>query len=275
MAARAFIISVAFLLFTAPLMPLQALFVNTSVRLARWLPRRYHRAVCRILGLRITVHGTPLVTEPHLIAANHISWLDIPVFSAVLPVSFIAKREVSGWPFFGTLARLQRCLFVDRDRRAATGQFRAAMQQRLAEHDILVLFPEGTSGDGNRVLPFRSALMGAASMDISPAPGAAPRPVAVQPVSIAYTHLNGLPMGRRNRPLFAWYGDMEILPHIWQALKAGPVDVTVEFHPPVSIEQLGDRKALTRHCEEVIRNGLIAANSGRRADVPVRPGGTG
>lgn len=262
---RAFFLCLTLVLYTAPLMPLQALFLRTSVRLARWLPLHYHRSVCRILGVRVTVHGAPLVAEPHLIAANHISWLDIPVFSAVLPASFIAKSEVAGWPFFGTLARLQRCLFVDRDRRSGTGRFRNEMQQRLAEGDVLVLFPEGTSSDGNRVLPFRSALMGAASMNVALRAGGDERAIAVQPVSIAYTHLNGLPMGRRNRPLFAWYGDMEILPHIWQALKAGPVDVTVEFHQPVSVDQLGDRKKLTRHCEDVIRDGVASANAGQRA----------
>ena len=93
-----------------------------------------------------------------------------------------------------------------------------------------MLFPEGTSSDGNRVLPFKSALMGAAEAEMARRPAH----VTVQPVSTAYTGIHGMPMGRENRPLFAWYGDMELVPHLWEALKTGPLDVVVEFHPPLT-----------------------------------------
>ncbi len=66
----------------------------------------------------------------------------------------------------------------------------------------------------------------------------------VQPVSVAYVGLHGMPMGRENRPLFAWYGDMELVPHLWEAVTTGPIDVVVEFHPPMTVDQVGGRKKL-------------------------------
>lgn len=258
-----FIVSV-FLLVTPPLMALQWLFLRTASGLAVRFPHVYHRNLCRLLQARIIVKGEPVRGAPCLIAANHVSWLDITVFSAVKPLSFVAKREVGTWPLFGSLARLQRTVFVDRDRRSATGRFKQDMQERLRTGDTLVLFPEGTSTDGNRVLGFKSALMGAAEVTYDDPLSGDERAVPVQPVTIAYNRIHGLPMGRHERPLFAWYGDMDLAPHLWDALKRGPFDVVVHFHPPVTLDAAGDRKALARHCEEAVREGLVAALTGRQ-----------
>jgi lyso-ornithine lipid O-acyltransferase len=118
-----------------------------------------------------------------------------------------------------------------------------------------VLFPEGTSSDGNQVLPFKSALLGAAEAEING------HHVLVQPVSTAYTGIHGIPMGRETRPLFAWYGDMELVPHLWEALKAGPLDVVMEFHPPLSLDAM-DRKQLAKEAEIAVRAGQIRALAG-------------
>ncbi len=252
--------------YTLPLMPLQALLRRFWRPGAVRLPHHFHRGLCRLLGVRVIVEGEPIRDMPCLIAANHASWLDIPVLSACAPVSFVSKQEVGTWPFFGTLARLQRTLFVDRDRRSGTGAFRDAMQARLAQGDRLVLFPEGTSGTGNVVLPFKSALMGAADCKVPGRKGQDPTHVLVQPVSVAYTHLHGVPMGRQFRPHYAWYGDMDLPPHLWGVLRNGPVDVIVRFHEPVTIDDFGNRKALTRHCEETVSTGVVNALSGREQD---------
>src|ERR1700730_17936455 len=137
-----------------------------------------------------------------------------------------AKSEVARWPLFGVLAKLQRTVFIERQVHRTAAQ-RGALASRLAAGDGLILFPEGTSGDGNRVLPFKSALFSAAES------AAGDAPVMVQPVSIAYVRLNGVPMGRLYRPFFAWYGDMEMAPHLWTLLGFGIVTVSVEFHAPV------------------------------------------
>ncbi len=179
--------------------------------------------------------------------ANHTSWLDILIFSALTPLSFVAKSEVATWPFFSTLAKLQRTVFVERTRRSATGEARDQIRDRLHAGDTLVLFPEGTSNDGNAVLPFKSALMGAVEARVDDGKGGQ-RAVRVQPVSTAYVGLHGLPMGRENRPLFAWYGDMELVPHLFEALFTGPLDVVVEFHPPMSVDEVGGRKDSSPSC---------------------------
>ncbi|MGI9413025.1 MAG: lysophospholipid acyltransferase family protein [Hyphomicrobiales bacterium] len=269
---RATYILTLFFLVTPPLMVFQWLLLRVAPRLAVTFPHVYHRNLCkRLIQARIHVRGEPVTGGPCLIAANHCSWLDITVFSAVKPLSFIAKREVGGWPLFGSLARLQRSIFVDRDRRAATAGFRDQMQARLRGGDTLVLFPEGTSTDGNRVLQFKSALMSAAETTVLSPEAGREVEVPVQPVTIAYTQLHGLPMARHERPRFTWYGDMDLAPHIWDALKRGPLDVVVHFHPPVTVATVEGRKALAAHCEAAVRAGLVEALTGcapERAAIP-------
>ena len=253
---RAFSIVAVFIMVTIVLLPVQWFAVKFSLPLRRSLPYRYHRFVCGLFGVRVSTIGKP-VAGGVLMAANHSGWLDIPILSAAWPVSFVAKSEVYGWPFFGTLARMQRSVFVRRER-AQTVANREMIRRRLLEGDALVIFPEGTSSDGNRVLRFKSALLSAAEVKLDHN-----RSVPVQPVSIAYTALHGIPMGRENRPLFAWYGDMELVPHLWEALKTGPIDVVVEFHPAIRLDELHDRKALAQRCETAVRAGVVRALQGK------------
>lgn len=241
---------------TFALMPVQLLAVVCRWPLRRRLPRWYHRRVCRLLGIRIERRGQPSTVHPTLYVANHVSYLDIEVLGALLEVSFVAKAEVATWPFFSWLAKLQETVFVER-RVRQSAQHRDAMGQRLEAGDDLVLFPEGTSGDGNTVLPFKSALFSVAERRPRG------RPLTVQPVSIAYTRLDGLPLGRYLRPFFAWYGDMELGPHLWHAISLGRVTVVVEFHEPVDLDRFGSRKALCDYCCEVVSRGVAAALSGR------------
>ena len=238
-----------FMTLTLPLMPLQRLFIWLWPRMARVLPMHYHRLVCRILGVRVEVIGMAPATGPLLIASNHVSWLDIVVLSSVAPLSFVAKKEVARWPLVGSLARLQRTVFVDRERRHATGGSRDEMRDRLKAGEILVLFAEGTSGDGRRVLPFKSSFFGAADV-----PG-----VLVQPVTLAYRGHRNLPMNRRLLPAYAWYGDMEMAPHLLGAIRSGPIEVTVVCHAPLSLSGELNRKMLARHAEEEVRRGLVLA----------------
>src|ERR1700704_6325769 len=202
---------------TALLLPFQWVAVKLGLPLRRRIPGLFHRMMCAILGVRVRVIGRRMPEHPLLIVANHTSWLDIPVITAVAPVVFVAKQEVARWPLVGLLARLQRSVFVDRARRHKTHHVNAEIAQRLAEGDPVVLFGEGTSSDGNRVLPFRSALIGAARDALAEAEHSGR--VLIQPLSIAYTRLNGLPMGRLHRPMAAWYGRMELVPHLIRVLR--------------------------------------------------------
>jgi len=251
-----------FLICTMIGIPWQESALRFHLKRRKTFPNRYHRFLCRLFGIRVIAIGAPVAAEGVLIVANHTSYFDILVLSSLAPVSFVARSDVASWPLFGTLAKLQETVFVERSRRSQTGEARDQIRERLLAGDTLVLFPEGTSDDGNSVLPFKSALMGAVEAEIGIDEHGRVRHVPVQPVSITYVGLHGLPMGRENRPLFAWYGDMDLVPHLWEALKTGPIDVVVEFHPPMSVDNVGGRKQLAVAAEAIIRRGQMRALAG-------------
>jgi lyso-ornithine lipid O-acyltransferase len=264
---RATTILFTFLVVTLIGMPWQWSARLFKLRRRKTFPHRYHRFLCKLFGIRVTVIGKPVQDRGVLMVANHTSYLDILILSAAASVSFVAKREVASWPFFGLLAKLQDTVFIDRARRSQAGRSRDAIGERLKNGDALILFPEGTSSDGNRVLSFKSALMGAAEFEIDSDPAARPRQAPVQPVSVAYVSVHGIPMGREMRPLFAWFGNMELVPHLWEALKAGPLDVVVEFHPPLATDAASSRKALARVAEDVVRKGQARALAGHQGQM--------
>jgi 1-acyl-sn-glycerol-3-phosphate acyltransferase len=227
------------------------------------LPVVIHRHFLRRLGVRVEVVGAPERNRPLMLVSNHVSWLDIPVLGSLFPLSFVAKREVGTWPGIGTMARLQRTIFIDRERRRHTREVNREIAGRLAAGDAIVLFAEGTTGDGNRVLPFRSSLLGAVRDAIAEADHD-DHTILVQPVSIAYTHLRGVPVGRAGRHRLAWYGDMELADHLPQVIGTGAIDVTVSFGTPLPATRDTDRKALTAAIEQRVRGLTAAALTGRR-----------
>ncbi len=231
-------------------------------------PNWYQRQLAHLFAIRVRVVGTPIQDRGVLMVANHTGYLDILAIGGAARLSFVAKAEVETWPLFGTFAKLQRTVFVNRQRRSQTGDARDQIRDRLLEGDALMLFPEGTSNDGNRVLPFKSALMGAAEVVIGHDANGKPIYPPVQPVSVAYVGVHGMPMGRENRPLYAWYGDMDLVPHLWEALTTGPLDVVIQFHPPLYVDQLGGRKALAHMAERIIRHGQAELLAGRTFTVP-------
>ncbi|HET6161460.1 MAG TPA: lysophospholipid acyltransferase family protein [Dongiaceae bacterium] len=251
-------------LVTLALTPVQILILLIVPRMWWALPFAYHKLCCRIMGLKVRVVGVPAKARPLLLVSNHVSYLDIPVLGSIVPVCFVAKTEVAKWPGYGWLAKLQRTVFVDR-RRNTTLQQRDSLHQRLAEGDALVLFPEGTSNDGNRILPFRSALLSVA--EASPAE----RPLVIQPVSIAYTSVNGVPLGWGLRPLVAWYGGMELGGHLWRFSRLGRVEVVVQFHGEARAGDFLSRKELTRYCSEAVAGGVDRALGGRLLTAPAEP----
>ncbi len=259
---RAGILLFGFMALTVPLMPLQVVFVRAWPWAARRFPHWYHRKVCRLIGVRLNIEGAVTQDQPVLLISNHTSWLDIPVLSAVAPVSFVAKKEVGAWPFVSWLAKLQRSVFVDRERRAATAETATEIAKRLNAGDAIVLFAEGTSSDGNRVLPFMSSLFGAVVQSAST--GAVPQSgVAVQTLAIVYTHHHGVPFSREQRPHVGWYGDMEMTSHAWRVLGSGPLDVTIRVSPPVPLDGFAGRKELAAASERQVRENVVRILRGR------------
>ncbi len=233
------------------LLPFQLAGILLNNRLQRIVPILFHRIACAIIGVRITQVGERTRESPVLLLSNHASWLDISVLGAVAPVVFVAKSEVANWPVFGWLAKLQRTIFVERERRHKTGDAARAMGDRLLGGDVVVLFPEGTSSDGIRILPFRSALIGAVHHTISDSTHH--DRVTVQPVSIAYVRYGGVPVGRALRDKVAWYGETELVPHLMNVLSCGAVDVTVSWGDAVGYGMKADRKQIARDAEAAVR----------------------
>lgn len=261
---RATFIIAALAVITAALIPVQAVALALNLPLQRTIPPFYHRMVCALLGVRVRVLGRPMQGHPLLIVANHTSWLDIPVVTSILCVCFVAKSEVASWPLVGLLAKLQRSVFVERNRRQKTGETNAEIARRLAGGDAVVLFGEGTSSDGNRVLPFRSALVGAVrDVVVSIERG---RQVFIQPLSIAYTSFQGLPMGRQHRPVAAWYGEVHLFPHLMRIIRAGAIDVVVTWGDPIAYAAGADRKLIAKSLQATVRRLTAAALRGRLAE---------
>jgi 1-acyl-sn-glycerol-3-phosphate acyltransferase len=256
---RAFVRLTFYISLTFALIPAQAMALAAGSRYREFIPLFYHRVCCRLFGIRVEVRGHMATARPVLFASNHTSYLDIMLLASLIPGSFVAKREVANWPLFGLLAKLQRTVFVVRDRRHAVAQ-RDEMTGRLAVGDDLILFPEGTSNDGNRVLPFKSSLFAVAHEEIDG------KRLTVQPVSVAYVALDGTPLGRFLRPFYAWYGDMDMATHIWQVAALGNLTVVIEFHRPAPHEAFASRKTLAEYCHGQVALGVARALSGRPAE---------
>jgi 1-acyl-sn-glycerol-3-phosphate acyltransferase len=254
---RVISIALAFVALTLVLLPFQLIGMVFDLRLQRTIPHLYHRILCALIGVRIREVGKRSAASPALILSNHVSWLDICVVTALGPVVFVAKSEVAGWPVFGWLARLQRTIFINRQARQQTGAATREIADRLLGGDAVVLFAEGTSSDGIRVLPFRSSLVGAVHHALGA--GTQHTHVTVQPMSLAYVSLSGLPMGRGLRERVAWYGDAELIPHLLSVLASGAVDVTVSWGEAVAYDMGADRKAIARDAERSVRRMTAAA----------------
>ncbi|WIY52994.1 lysophospholipid acyltransferase family protein [Devosia sp. YIM 151766] len=250
--------------FLVVVIPLQALIL--LLRLPFWpvLPRLFHRLGCVFLGLRVQVIGAASTGRPTLLVSNHISWTDIVAIGSVADVTFVAKREVGEWPFVGMMANLQRTIYADRGRRSATGRTARAMGRHMASGNAVLLFAEGQSDIGTHVLPFRSALIGAAQHAMIDA-GA--RDVVIQPVTVAYTRLQGLPVSRNERSLIAWIKSKSVGQNIAEIL-SGPVkDVTVAFGTPMPLSESDNRKAVSKAAEIQVRAMLVALNRGGKLPV--------
>jgi 1-acyl-sn-glycerol-3-phosphate acyltransferase len=258
---RALFIGIFFFTMTPILISAQWLLEKLNLPGWGFIASKYYRVLCALLRIRVRVVGNPVRDRAVLFVSNHVSWVDIVVIGSVTPVAFVAKREVASWPLVGITAKMQRTVFVDRGRRHQTGDAVGEIVKRVASGTSVVLFAEGTSSDGNRVLPFRSALLGA----IEDQSGGGS--ILMQPMAITYIRQHGLPMGRQHRPLVAWYGDLDFMPHIKAFIERGAVDALVSYGDPVPADRDIDRKAMSKRLEETVRELLVTALRGR--SIPV------
>jgi 1-acyl-sn-glycerol-3-phosphate acyltransferase len=206
------------------------------------VPSLVSRAACWAMGFAYVRRGEPM-RHRGAVVANHSSWLDIFVLNAGGPLTFVSKSEVAAWPVIGWVARAAGTVFVRRDAREARAQTEM-FRERFAAGDKLLFFPEGTSTDGQRILPFKPTLFAAVHAD-----GLKDR-LWVQPVTVAYF----APEGAEPR-FYGWWGDMDFGPHLLRVLARSPQGrVEVTWHPPLRVADLADRKALARTAEAAVRS---------------------
>ena len=237
--------------------------------------RLYWSTICRLMGMKVRVIGEPATggSRPVVYASNHSSWLDVPVLGGNLLACFVSKDDVGRWPVVGQVARLGRTIFVSRQR-GTTGRERDDMRLRLAAGDDLILFPEGTSSDGTRVLPFHSSFFAAAKPSVVGNGGSGPtdphyRPL-VQPVSVVYDRLAGLPVGNARRAVFSWYGDMDLASHFWQLAQWRSMRASIVLHPPLDPADFPTRKALAQATWKAVADGAASLRQNRPVVVAAR-----
>jgi 1-acyl-sn-glycerol-3-phosphate acyltransferase len=251
---KIFVKATIFFLWCFLLAPLQAIFLKFNNGQASYaIPQLWQKGICFVFGIKVIVEGTPLKNKQTLFICNHISYLDIPVLASVLRASFVAKKEVAGWPVFGTLARLQQTAFISRSRADAQKE-KNALTTMLNEGKSLILFPEGTSTDGRIVVPFKSSLFGMALDDNR-------NDMLVQPVTLRVEEVDGKsPDDQTARDLYAWYGDMTMPPHLKDFTAGKGAIIRVIFHDPVDPKAFSDRKTLSDACWIAVQSGIHHQN---------------
>ncbi|HTV65268.1 MAG TPA: lysophospholipid acyltransferase family protein [Bryocella sp.] len=199
---------------------------------ARWLHESCARAM-RVIELRVEISGT--LPQHGMIVSNHLSYLDIPTFSAALPCVFVSKAEVEQWPLIGRYARWAGSVFVHRHDRSDAARANVSVADALHNGVPVVLFPEGTTTDGQRVLRFHPTML-------QPAIDAA---APLTPCAIRYELEDGDPALE-----VCWWGTMTLLPHIWNLLGKKVIRARIVFGEPVLAA--GDRKQLGARLHESV-----------------------
>lgn len=236
-----------FLVVTAILiLPVIALWGLALEKLRAQLVRLYFFLIGYITGVRYTVEGQVSKLRPLMLVANHSSYLDIFVLGSIVPLSFTPKLEIRSWPIIGFFCILADCVFIER-KPADMQRAQAEMSARLNTGKVLALFPEGTTGDGFNVMPFKSGFLNLVEAHDLP----------LQPVTIAYTHIGDVPLSAATREQVAWVGEASFASHFWRLLKFESVRVHVKCYGVERIASYEDRKGLAKACESIIRVGLM------------------
>ena len=180
-----------------------------------------------------------------LYVANHISYLDILILGAFLKGLFVAKSEIKNWPLINKIADLGRTIFVYRSKISSIKEQVKILENYLEKKENLILFPEGTSSDGSKVLPFKSSLFSLTELKKF-------QEYKVQPITISYSKIDGMPVEKKFRPFFAWFGNMDLISHAWKFLGLGFSEVDIKFHKPIKFKYFKNRKEASKVCQNII-----------------------
>ncbi len=237
-----------------------AFFVSLGIsvlRLPRWriiseLMRRFNSILRILLNVKIDLQGARdcLGANGHFIVANHLGYLDGIVLGSLFPVIFVTKRQVKQWPVIGQLLTLLGAIFVDRENKQDILRVIDRISGTLRQGANVLIFPEGTSSNGEKLLPFQSAFFAAPLMARA----------SVAPLTITYRFVDQEPLSAANRDRIYWYGDMSFAPHIWHLLGTNRIEVSVKTHPRMEASLLHnssrDRKQLSQACYDAIAQGV-------------------
>lgn len=218
-------------------------------RYAYILPHLWHKGVCAILGIRIETQGQPFTGSQVVYVSNHISYLDICALASVIRYgSFVAKKDVADWPVFGFLSTLQQTAFISRSRQDARNAA-GDIETMLDDGKNLIIFPEGTSTDGQSVVPFKSSLFSVIMREN----------LVIQPVTLKVLTADGrVPHTQDDRDLYAWHVhmDTELPQHLWRFCQTRGAVLHITFHDIVSPGAFQDRKTLAKMCHDTVSKGL-------------------
>ena len=209
----------------------------------KWSPVIFHKLLIWLLSIQIDLEGEiDTSNNSNLYISNHLSYLDIPILGSTFPMRFVAKSEVEVWPLFGFLAKLGRTIFISRNRSDSLDQ-KNKIFKSLSSDEKVFIFPEGTTSDGNRVLDFKSSSFSALEG----------QNLIIQPIVIVYSDLNGIPINRWLRPVIAWYGDMDLKPHLSKLASLRSIKARLIYLDKVNAKNFSSRKNLSKYLEKKIK----------------------
>lgn len=205
-----------------------------------------------LLGIKVKVKNPELMKkgQNYFIVGNHLSYLDVIIVGSFIPVLFVAKKEVKSWPLLGTMAWFGGMLFIDRSKKGTANRpYVDQITKQLRDGFHISIFPEGTSTNGDTVLPFKKTIF---SCPVNAR-------IPILPISIRYVSINNTPFGPENRDLVCWYGNMNFIDHFWKLLALKEFSVEISIHPPIFEEQQEDwveqNRQLAERLYEIVKNG--------------------
>ncbi len=242
---RFFLVVLVFLAFT----PIYWVLLKINQPLGFRFGRFYLSTWRKCLGYELIIKGQLSTVKPTLYVANHSSYIDILVLGTFVPARFVSKDDVAKWPIMGWLATNQGTIYISRSRNAiAEGADK--LLEFLDKGESLILFPEGTTSDSCRILPFGSSFF-----DV-----AVKKNIVVQPITVSYAGWDGLAMPRFMRKLCSWFSpDTSLLPHLWSLVQIGTIQVVVELHEPFNPQDFASRKELAQASFTAVQQGLVNA----------------
>jgi len=208
------------------------------------LARNFTFLLRMILNIKVTVVGDegPLERGGYVIISNHVSYVDGIVLGSIFPIVFVSKREVKSWPIIGQWNTLCGTIFINRQRKGKVSSLVEEMKRKLKQEANILLFPEGTSTNGERMLPFQTVPLAAPLRNRS----------IIVPVTLAYKSIEEKLVTAANRDFIYWYGDMEFLNHFWKLVSLRSIEVMVTIQRKIDCFRYPDtsagRKKLAEDC---------------------------